>query len=244
LGVVDLSGPAHTVHAGTLSMVSLAARLAELEIRSAAQERLHGLRSIAAPLLARLDGRALAVATDGSTAAATGFVPPDRVVLPGGFAGGETWLAGFGLVVAEPLPGGWLLRMAEDDDTSVAAIRLDLSSRVPTVTLTAAGGTWTHELTPRHGEILLTLMLHPDGRTASEIADDLFSDATRTVTVRAEMSRLRKVFGSVIDHRPYRIAHDVRAELVEPSDRSTVLVGSSAPVVARWRAADVAGAAT
>ncbi|MET1037118.1 MAG: GAF domain-containing protein [Aeromicrobium sp.] len=239
LGVVDLSGPAHTVHAGTLSMVSLAARLAELEIRSAVQERLQVLRSIAAPMLARLDGRALVVATDGSTAAATGFVPPDRVALPTELAGGEVWVAGFGLVVAEPLPGGWLLRMPDDDGATVSSVRLDLASRVPVAILAGAGGSWTHELTPRHGEILLSLMLHPDGRSAAQIADDLFADPTRTVTVRAEMSRLRKVLGSVIAHRPYRIAHDVRAELIEPSDRAAVLLGSSAPVVARWRAATV-----
>ncbi|MCW2840173.1 MAG: diguanylate cyclase [Aeromicrobium sp.] len=239
LGVVDLSGPAHTVHAGTLSMVSLAARLAELELRSAAQERLHGLRSIAAPLLARLTGRALVVATDGSVAAATGFVPPERVGLPIGFAGGDAWLAGFGLVVGEPLPGGWLLRMPAGDDVesaSIASISLDLAARAPTVTLTGAGGTWTHELTPRHGEILLSLLMHPEGRSASELADDLFGDPERTVTVRAEMSRLRKVLGSVIAHRPYRIAHDVRADLIAPADRRSVLTGSSAPVVARWRA--------
>lgn len=236
LGVVDLSGPAHTVHAGTVSMVTLAARLAELEIRSAAQERLQGLRSIAAPLLSRLDGRALVVSSDGTTAAATGFVPPDRVVLPTGFTGGDAWVAGFGLVVAEPLPGGWLLRLSESADATVSSIRLDLTTRTPTAVLSGSGGTWHHELTPRHGEIMLALLLHPDGRSAAEIAEDLFDDATRTVTVRAEMSRLRKVLGSVIDRRPYRIVHDVRTELTAPADASTVLAGSSAPIVARWRA--------
>lgn len=237
LGVVDLSGPAHTVHAGTLSMVTLAARLAELEIRSAVQDRLQTLRSIAAPLLARLDGRALVVTTDGVTAAATGFVPPDRVALPGGFDGGDAWVAGFGLVAAEPLPGGWLLRVEDDAAVgSITAIRVDLSSRIPRATLHGPSGSWTHDLTPRHGEILLTLLLHRDGRSASEVADDLFGDPARTVTVRAEMSRLRKVLGTVISHRPYRIAHDVHAELVAPADRSTALTASSAPVVSRWRA--------
>ena len=236
LGVVDLSGPAHTVHAGTVSMVTLAARLAELEIRSAAQERLQALRSIAAPLLARLEGRALVVSSDGSTAAATGFVPPDRVVLPSGFTGGDAWVAGFGLVVAEPLPGGWLLRLSESAGASVSSIRLDLTTRTPTAVLSGSGGTWQHELTPRHGEIVLALLLHPEGRSAAQIAEDLFDDATRTVTVRAEMSRLRKVLGSVIDRRPYRIAHDVRTELTAPAHTSAVLAGSSAPVVVRWRA--------
>lgn len=238
LGVVDLSGPAHTVHAGTLSMVSLAARLAELEIRAATQERLQGLRSIAAPLLARLDGRALVVSHEGSTAAATGFVPPERVVLPADFAGGDAWVAGFGLVTAEPLPGGWLVRLAKDGaDSAISALVLDLASRTPTITLTGADGSWAHELSPRHAEILLALAMHPGGRSASELADDLFGDASRIVTVRAEMSRLRKVLGSVIAHRPYRIAHDVRTELIEPANRAAVLPGSSAPVVARWRTA-------
>lgn len=238
LGVVDLSGPAHTVHAGTLSMVTLAARLAELEIRSATQERLQVLRSIAAPLLARRSGRALVVTYDGITAAATGFVPPARVALPTGFAGGEAWVAGFGLVTAEPVPGGWLLS-AENDaaDDAISSICLDLSSRVPRATLAGPSGTWAHSLTPRHGEIILSLMLHREGRSASELADDLFGDPTRTVTVRAEMSRLRKVLGAVLSHRPYRIAHDVGAELVEPVDRGTALDGSSAPIVTRWRTA-------
>jgi hypothetical protein len=236
LGVVDLSGPAHTVHAGTLSMVTLAARLAELEIRSAAQERLQALRSIAAPVLARLGGRALVVSAEGTTAAATGFVPPDRVALPSGFIGGDAWVAGFGLVSSEPLPGGWLLRLVDDNAAgSPTEVTLDLSAGAPTVTLYAAGVRWTHDLSPRHGEILLALLLHPRGRSASELAEDLFGDPARTVTVRAEVSRLRKVMGSVIGHRPYRIAPDVRATLVEPADRAAVLMGSSAPVVSRWR---------
>lgn len=240
LGVVDLSGPAHTVHAGTVSMVTLAARLAELEIRAAGQERLHVLRSIAAPLLARLDGRALVVTTDGVTAAATGFVPPDRVALPTDFLGGDAWVAGFGLVTAEPLPGGWLLRLVDDAIASPGSLTLDLTGRQPSVVLLAAGVRWTHDVSPRHGEILLALLLHPEGRTASELAADLFGDPARTVTVRAEISRLRKVLGSVIAHRPYRIAQDVRSDLVEPVNRSTALPGSSAPVVSRWRSTPAA----
>ncbi|AXT86547.1 diguanylate cyclase [Aeromicrobium sp. A1-2] len=237
LGVVDLSGPVHTVHAGTLSMVTLAARLAELEIRAATQERLHGLRAIAAPLLARLDGRALVVASDGTTAAATGLVPPDRVALPIGFGGEDAWVAGFGLVTAEPLPGGWLLRIKDDDgEEQISSMTLDLSSPDPVVRLTAAGSTWAHALTPRHGEILLTLLLHPGGRSAAEIADDLFADPTRVVTVRAEISRLRKVLGSVIARQPYRMAQGVRSEIIAPPEGITALARSSAPVVTRWRA--------
>lgn len=237
LGVVDLSGPAHTVHAGTLSMVTLAARLAELEIRAATQDRLNVLRAVAAPLLAQVVGRAMVVTYDGLTAAATGFVPPTRVVLPGDFTGGNAWVAGFGLVSADPLPGGWLLQMTDDSDgDSITSISLDLSSRTPRVSLAGSSGRWIHNLSPRHGEIMLALLLHRQGRSAAELADDLFGDPSRTVTVRAEMSRLRKVLGTVLSHRPYRVAHDVEANLIEPTDRCAVLDGSSAPIVARWRA--------
>ncbi|GAA1744843.1 GAF domain-containing protein [Aeromicrobium alkaliterrae] len=239
LGVVDLSGPVQTVHAGTLSMVALAARIAELEIRSATHDRLAVLRAIAAPLLARIDGVALAVTTDGLVAAATGVVPPERVVLPSGFGGGDAWVAGLGLVTCEPVPGGWLARVQADADAGVTRLALDLSARVPVATLTAAGGTWRHELSPRHGEILLALALHPAGRSAAELADDLFGDPSRTVTVRAEVSRLRKVLGSVIAHRPYRFAHDVTATL--STGPTSALDGSSAPVVTRWRTSTTSG---
>lgn len=237
IGVVDLSGPAHTVHAGTLSMVALAARIAELELRSAHEVRLHGLRSLAAPLLARLDGRALVVTPDGTTAAAIGFVPPDQVSMPIDFTGGDVWMPAHGLASAEPLPGGWLLRLDDGAERldDVTAMTLDLSKASPVLRLDSPSGSWTYEPSPRHCEILLALISHPDGRTAAELAYDLFADPSRTVTVRAEVSRLRRVLGSVIAHRPYRIPSAVTVEIVAPDDRQAVLPSSAAPAVARWR---------
>lgn len=238
LGVVDLSGPAHTVHAGTLSMVTLAARLAELEIRSIHQERLHDLRTLAGPALARIGGRAMVVTQDGNTASSTGFIAPDTVALPKDFLGGDVWVPGFGLVAAEPLPGGWLLRLLDEDSSndSATTVALDLSGPTVALRLTGSSGSWMYEPSPRHCEIVLSLMMHPDGRTAAEIADDLFADPSRTVTVRAEVSRLRRLLGPVIAHRPYRLAQGVSAAIIPPADPLSVFVGSSAPVVAAWRA--------
>ncbi|MBC7632903.1 helix-turn-helix domain-containing protein [Aeromicrobium sp.] len=237
IGVVDVSGPVHTVHAGTLSLVTLAARLAELELRSAHDLRLHGLRSLAAPLLARLDGRAFVVNSAGMTAAATGFVPPDHIVMPVDFPGGDLWLPPYGLAFAEPLPGGWLLRLLHHGERpdDVTAMTLDVSGPTPALRLDAGGGSWAYEPSPRHCEIILALMSHPHGRTAAELADDLFGDHTRTVTVRAEVSRLRRVLGSAIVPRPYRILSGITVEIVAPADRATALPGSAAPAVARWR---------
>jgi hypothetical protein len=55
------------------------------------------------------------------------------------------------------------------------------------------------------------------------------------VTVRAEMSRLRRAVGSVLLSGPYRIAPGVAATVDLPDDRLAALPGSSAPVVQRLR---------
>lgn len=49
LGVVDLSGPAHTVHAGTLALVQATARVAELELAVLHTDRHRGLTAFTAP---------------------------------------------------------------------------------------------------------------------------------------------------------------------------------------------------
>lgn len=240
LGVVDLSGPAHTVHAGTLSLVNVAARLAELEIRSAHQERLAQLRALAAPMLARLGGKALVVAPDGAVAAVTGFSAMDFIVLPTDLAAGAAWLPALGHVTAEPLRGGWLLQLHDDEITAGeqrgTSMVLDLSGSGPLLKVSGPSGDWTQSPSPRHVEMLLSLITHREGRSAAELADDLFADPSRTVTARAEMSRLRRTLGSLLQHQPYRIAIGVEPRLVLPQDVSRLLPGSSAPIVTEVRA--------
>jgi hypothetical protein len=70
-------------------------------------------------------------------------------------------------------------------------------------------------------------------RPAAQLADDLFADPTRVVTVRAELSRLRRLLGTVLLSSPYRVAPGVVTSLRLPDDRSALLPGSSAPVVRR-----------
>jgi len=53
-----------------------------------------------------------------------------------------------------------------------------------------------------HAAILLTLAHYPQGRSASRLARDLLGDHTRTVTVRAEVSRLRRTLGPLFEHLP------------------------------------------
>jgi GAF domain len=245
LGAVDLSGPAHTVHASTVALVDAVARLCVLELRAAHEQQLSGLRSHAAPMLARVRGRALAVTADGRVAAATGLAAPGRICLPEGLAAGPSWLPAYGLCSAEALPGGWLLRLLSSDPVAddVIGLELDLTCTgpgVPVVRVVGPSGDWRHELSLRHAEILLALVEHRSGLTAAQLAGHLFGDQSRTVTARAEVSRLRRTMGPLLLHQPYRIGSGVTVRLLLPANLGLLLPSSVAPVVQAIRARNLA----
>ena len=82
------------------------------------------------------------------------------------------------------------------------------------MTVSGATGSWTQELSPRHAELLFVLALNREGRSAAQLAEDVFEDPTRTVTVRAEMSRMRRHLAGVLAHRPYRFREEIEVEVV------------------------------
>jgi hypothetical protein len=72
----------------------------------------------------------------------------------------------------------------------------------------------TVALSARHSEILALLSCHPDGLSAEELSLLLYPGDGSTITLRAEMVRLRKVLqqlspDAVPDSRPYRLPVDV-----------------------------------
>ncbi|MEU8761733.1 GAF domain-containing protein [Streptomyces sp. NPDC048659] len=238
LGIVDVSGPASSFHPATLALVASVAQLAEAELRQRHLRSIERLRSVAAPILCRVGGRAVAVDTHGWTAAVTGTAPVDRLALPKSFRAGRVWLPSLGMCAVEPLPGGWLLRAEEEagpaDAGSGAASRVVLDVSGPrrcTVEVSGAAGSWSQELSPRHAELLYVLALHPEGRSAAELAEDVFGDRSRTVTVRAEMSRVRRSLAGVLAHRPYRFSEEVEVELRGPEHPVDLLPRSTAPAV-------------
>ena len=226
LGAIDVSGPAQSVQRTVLALVGVTARLAEAHVRNEHAASLERLRAHAAPVVARVGGRALAVDPNGHIAAVTGFAAPDRLVLPADISADSTWLPALGDVTVEPLPGGWLVRLGAETAAATELV-LDLRTR-PVLRVRTPSQSWEHRPSPRHAEILLALIRRPEGRTAAQLADDLFADPTRVVTVRAEMSRLRRTLGSVLEAQPYRIAPAVRAAVLLP-DEGTAIAGSSAP---------------
>ncbi|HEV7961951.1 MAG TPA: hypothetical protein VGP57_05365, partial [Actinoplanes sp.] len=63
----------------------------------------------------------------------------------------------------------------------------------------------------RHAEILVLLgKAGHDGLSAEALSRALHGDAEHLVTVRAEVSRLRRLLGAIVDNRPYRLAEGVR----------------------------------
>jgi GAF domain len=237
LGVVDVSGPARMMHPSTLALVEMAARLAALEAKEEHRSALERLRAHAAPLVARAGERSLVVDRYGHVATVSGVSAPERVALPTDMTVGSLWLPTLGAATAEALPGGWLLRLHGDENATSGAtdVVLDLTGDPARLRVVGPSGAWTHTLSPRHAELMTALLVAPRGRTAAGLAEDLFAEPARTVTTRAEMSRLRRILGPVVRTRPYRVAEDVRARLLLPDDRQGLLPGSSAPVVAALR---------
>ena len=102
----------------------------------------------------------------------------------------------------------------------------------------------------RHSELLVLLLLHPEGRTGDQLGFDLYADDANPVTVRAELSRLRRILGpDLLDSRPYRLRAEVDADFLTVTrllERGLVaealaaydgplLPSSDAPGVARLR---------
>jgi len=113
----------------------------------------------------------------------------------------------------------------------------------------------TVALSARHSEILALLSTHPAGLNAGELCALLYPGEASTMTLRAEMVRLRKVLqqlhpGAVPESRPYRLPLDLVADAGQVLDclqrgahrialeiyRGAVLPRSEAPGIVRLRA--------
>jgi hypothetical protein len=74
-------------------------------------------------------------------------------------------------------------------------------------------------LTGRHADILVLLSRHPEGLSADHLATLLDDKHLDVVTIRAEMSRLRKVVGAdLLSSRPYRLTAPISSDLTEVFD--------------------------
>lgn len=232
LGVVDVSGPADTVHPTTVALVYTAVKLAESSLWREHEGRIDALRGVAAPVLAGLAGPGLVVDDHGWVAAVRGMAPVERVAAPQ--RDRPQVVHGLGTCVPEPLPGGWLLRAVDPVGRAPLELRFELDSRPPRAVVTGAS-TWYHPLSRRRAEVLLLLAVAgARGMDAPALSEALYGHRGHLVTVRAEMSRLRRTLGGLLLARPYRIADGVRVVLPE-FEGSAFLSASGAPGVRRLR---------
>ncbi|GAA0616227.1 GAF domain-containing protein [Sporichthya brevicatena] len=230
-GIVDVSGPALTLHPAIGALVETAVHCAEMQIWQRHVTHLERLRSQAASIIATLDGPALIVDDEGWIAEATGIATGRRVAVP--CADRAISVPGLGVCVPERINGGWLLRPAERQER--INLTLDLHS-APVVSTCSDKGSWRFALTARHAELLL--LVHLAGRAgigAAALSEALYGDAEHVVAVRAEVSRLRRSLGAIVLSRPYRLADEVDLVIdwgdAELAGQSPVVAGSMAPAV-------------
>jgi hypothetical protein len=78
---------------------------------------------------------------------------------------------------------------------------------------TAEIGERSQRLSPRHSEILVILVDHPDGLSAEQLEIEVYAADVHSSTMRAEMARLRALLGpDVIQSRPYRLTVETECD--------------------------------
>ncbi|MEU8827861.1 GAF domain-containing protein [Streptomyces sp. NPDC048636] len=73
----------------------------------------------------------------------------------------------------------------------------------------------------RHSEIMVLLAGHPEGLGGDRLALELYgqrADRQSPVTLRAELSRLRRLVGPLLGSRPYRLCAPVRTDVAVAAD--------------------------
>ncbi len=213
IAVAGLAGPAMQMQPAVSAFTAALATLSEHEVTLAHQRTLADLRYHGAAQLAGLHGPGLLIDDDGWVAEGRGCTPPVRVAAP--TEDMRQFVPGLGMCVVERLGTGWLVRPAGPSGPVIAELDLDGE---PTITVTGDDDPWRTVLTRRHAQILLLLADAGDqGLTSQQLSQLLFGDQNHTVSVRAELSRLRRVVGALVSSRPYRLAP--RVELRVSSDQ-------------------------
>ena len=206
LGIVDVSGPALSLQPVIGALVEMAVRLGEARLWKHHQQRLSQLRRSSEHVVAAVDGPVLLVDDHGWVAHHVGVAARDRIAVP--HQDQALAVPGLGLCLPERLGDGWLVRPRAVEHTIVAELLL---GDHPVLELHSGGQPWRTALTPRQSELLVALeRAARTGVTAAQLSTSMFGDAGHAVTVRAEISRLRRVIGALIETSPYRLADGVR----------------------------------
>jgi transcriptional regulator of acetoin/glycerol metabolism len=198
LGVVTLSGAFRTAHPHTLMLVTMAVREAVEKLAGEHDRDLRRVALASEPYAGT--GRFVVVDRHGWVARAEGYGVGERVWVPSSLRAGPLWVPDLGQVRAEQITGGWVLR---EEVAAIATIEV-VQRPTPRLLVTTDGAAVDIPLSERHAEIVALLAQHPAGLDTSALMARL-DGVTTPVTIRAEMSRLRKRLGRLIESRPYRL---------------------------------------
>jgi transcriptional regulator of acetoin/glycerol metabolism len=217
LGAVVLFGPFKTAHPHGFSLVVNIAEMAEARLAHAASERDDRLRVEYLEMVLRRRPDASGVVN-----------PAGKVLLcnPPGWLGRRVRLAADG----QPLP-------TVSEEITIERLRRGRGHVIMSGLGVAGQGRRRFSLqmidrdraigrlddeelhfTPRHSEILAIMAAHPAGRDEDELSELVYGSTGKRMTLRAEISRLRRLLGPVVMTRPYRLAADVRADFLEITD--------------------------
>lgn len=226
LGVLDLSGSFRTGHPHSLSLVSAVARVVESKLAEEVARRDERLKALYLERIARgvrersalitRAGRVLAASPRGWLGPRVQVTGDQRLKLPNGVG-----------VRAEPIGEG-------AEGLLVRSLARPRRLRRPELAMEGLGsrrvavvtGGERIELSPRHSEIVALLGLHPEGMSGRELGRELYGPGSKPVTVRAEISRLRRQLGPLVARNPYRLDAEVRAD---PEQLQRVLQPSCNP---------------
>ncbi len=235
IGVVDVTSDLRTAHPHTLSLATLAAQVAEAKLRFDALER-----------------------RDRSRERAASLVPHPRIVserlgsAPHSSPGGSDHL-----LLLQLLGHGASARLSNRSSDSNGNTRNRAANgrgaanwHDATNGHVAANGHGDHERGLRSLELLAVLAMHPDGLTAEELALALYGESGRTVTIRAQVHRVRSKLGKqMVETQPYRLGGQFEADWMNVQDlvaagrpeealrayRGPLLPASEAPAIVETR---------
>ena len=212
LGVLDISGDFRTGHPHTLALVAAVARVAEDRIEARTRRRDEELRAAYLDwvrgsghrhsALVAASGRVLAASPRGWLGPRLRLRRDGRLALPPELEVEERAI-GAGAVVVRPRGGPSAAR-------GPAGGLLEL--RVQAGRVLVSLGEWETPLSQRHAAILVNLATNPDGLSGEQLGEMVYGKDWKAVTLRAEVSRLRRLLGPVIGHDPYRLLVAVSAD--------------------------------
>ncbi|MBJ7331307.1 MAG: hypothetical protein JHC95_15550 [Solirubrobacteraceae bacterium] len=218
VGVIDLSGELATAHPHSLALVAAAAQMLHAGLAQEAAMRNERLRERYGGAVGAGGAHAGALVSPSGRvllSAEPTWASAPRLDLPA--TGGEVELPD-GRARAEPIGDGdafLLWRVGQQAAQSLmprTAAPLAVEALGRDRVVIRIGGEPV-ELTPRRSEILVLLLLEPAGISAERLAIELYGDFGKPVSVRAELSRLRRLLGDRLEANPYRLRGATTSDL-------------------------------